>query len=280
MALHSLMKRPYRSAFGCRKSPRVGLCRTGPTTGSSHSAICVRRSSRPLGSDVMSAAAARSASVHLPAPQSPFDGNTASSRPSVPLPKAMEPSAIVKICCQNWYPGRWTSRASMSAARREGADCPRNGCAAASSATTAHSKPRHVRTSLWGIGKQSTRRDRRNISFRAVSFRAMPFRTTSVRTTRLAFVLATVVLSAGTALLVNTVRAEDAAVTRERMVDLGRQHKTAEALYLALKEEARGGRRLTPLTTPDWSGVYTRARGGITFDPDQARGAPPTAKLT
>ena len=97
---------------------------------------------------------------------------------------------------------------------------------------------------------------------------------------RLTFIVATVFLSAGTALLVNTVRAEDAAVSRERLVDLGRQHKTAEALYLALKQEARGGRRLTPLTTPDWSGVYTRARGGITFDPDQPRGGPPTAKLT
>jgi len=31
---------------------------------------------------------------------------------------------------------------------------------------------------------------------------------------------------------------------------------------------------------PDWSGVWTRARGGITYDPDQKPGAPPTAKLT
>jgi hypothetical protein len=53
--------------------------------------------------------------------------------------------------------------------------------------------------------------------------------------------------------LVNTVRAEDAAVTRQghstaaqgapnkvegRLLDLGRQHKTAEALYLALKAAA------------------------------------------
>lgn len=97
---------------------------------------------------------------------------------------------------------------------------------------------------------------------------------------RLAPVLATAALAGAVALLVNTVRAQDAAETRQRMIDLGRQHQTAEELYLALKAEARGGRRLTPATVPDWSGVYTRARGGITFDPDQPRGGPPTARLT
>ena len=97
---------------------------------------------------------------------------------------------------------------------------------------------------------------------------------------RLTSIVSTVALLASTALLVKTLWAEDAAVTRQRMVDLGKQHKTAEALYLALKTQAHGGRRLTPSTMPDWSGVYSRARGGITFDPDQARGAPPTATLT
>ena len=96
---------------------------------------------------------------------------------------------------------------------------------------------------------------------------------------KLTSIVVTAVLLIGTALLVNTVRAQDGE-TRQRMIDLGKQHKTAEALYLALKERARGGRRLTPSAMPDWSGVYTRARGGITFDPDQQRGAPPTAKLT
>ena len=97
---------------------------------------------------------------------------------------------------------------------------------------------------------------------------------------RLTSIVSTVVLLASTALLVNTLRAEDAAAMRNRMIDLGRQHKTAEALYLALKEEAHGGRQLTAATVPDWSGVYTRARGGITYDPDQARGSRPTARLT
>ena len=33
--------------------------------------------------------------------QSPFVGNTASRRPSAALPNAIDPSGIVKICCQN-----------------------------------------------------------------------------------------------------------------------------------------------------------------------------------
>ncbi len=45
------------------------------------------------------------------------------------------------------------------------------------------------------------------------------------------------------------------------MVDLGKQHKTAEALYLALKEKAHGGRRLSGGSVPDWSGrLYAGAR--------------------
>jgi len=97
---------------------------------------------------------------------------------------------------------------------------------------------------------------------------------------KLSSIIATAVLLIGTALLVNTLRAQDAVTARQRMIDLGKQHKTAELLYLALKEQAHGGRRLTPSLVPDWSGVYTRARGGITFDPDQPQDGGPTAKLT
>jgi hypothetical protein len=64
------------------------------------------------------------------------------------------------------------------------------------------------------------------------------------------------------------------------MIALGLQHKTAADLYRALHQEAGGGQRLAWNGMPDWSGVYTRARGGITFDPDQRPGTPPTAKLT
>lgn len=83
-----------------------------------------------------------------------------------------------------------------------------------------------------------------------------------------------------TAMLVGTLRAQDPAATKERMIALGRQHETAWDLYEALKAEARGGTRLAYTRLPDWTGVYTRARGGITFDPDQPPGGLPTAKLT
>ena len=68
--------------------------------------------------------------------------------------------------------------------------------------------------------------------------------------------------------------------TRDQLAELGRQHKTAADLYQALLTESKGGRRLEASNMPDWSGIYTRARGGITFDPDQPPNSPPTAKLT
>jgi hypothetical protein len=92
--------------------------------------------------------------------------------------------------------------------------------------------------------------------------------------------VAAVALVGATALLISTIGAQNAADTRQRMIDLGRQHKTAADLYEALRQQANGGRRLTATALPDWTGVYTRARGGITYDPDQPPGAPPTAKLT
>jgi len=73
---------------------------------------------------------------------------------------------------------------------------------------------------------------------------------------------------------------EDPAAIKERLIALGRQHQTAEALYNALKAQAGGGQRLRMTALPDWSGIYTRARGGITYDPDQKPGEPPTARLT
>jgi hypothetical protein len=99
-------------------------------------------------------------------------------------------------------------------------------------------------------------------------------------TGRTTFTVAALALLAGTALLVSTIGAQDSLNVRQRMIDLGRQHKTAADLYRALKEQANGGRRLSPINLPDWTGVYTRARGGITYDPDQPAGGLPTARLT
>jgi hypothetical protein len=93
--------------------------------------------------------------------------------------------------------------------------------------------------------------------------------------------VASVALLAVVAVLYSTIRAQDDPATlKQRMIDLGRQHEAAADLYRALKTQANGGNRLKMTSLPDWTGVYTRARGGITYDPDQAPGAPPTAKLT
>jgi len=99
-------------------------------------------------------------------------------------------------------------------------------------------------------------------------------------TSKTTLTVAAVALLVVTALFFGTIGAQDSANVRQRMIDLGRQHKTAADLYQTLKERANGGQRLTPTSLPDWTGVYTRARGGITYDPDQPAGGLPTAKLT
>ena len=69
--------------------------------------------------------------------------------------------------------------------------------------------------------------------------------------------------------------------SKEQNAELGRQHKTAFELYLALREEAGGGQPLAWNALPDWSGIYSRPlKSGLAFDPDQPEGGPPTAKLT
>src|SRR5262245_59570629 len=69
--------------------------------------------------------------------------------------------------------------------------------------------------------------------------------------------------------------------TREQNIELGRQHKTAEELYKALKDEAKGGKKLEWNRLPDWSGVYSRPLDkGFNFDIDQPKDVPTSAKLT
>jgi hypothetical protein len=94
------------------------------------------------------------------------------------------------------------------------------------------------------------------------------------------FGIAMLALTATTALPVSTIDAQDAGERRQRMIALGLRHRTAADLYEALKRQANGGRRLSSTNLPDWTGIYTRARGGITYDPDQPPGGLPTAKLT
>ena len=74
--------------------------------------------------------------------------------------------------------------------------------------------------------------------------------------------------------------AQDAAAEKQMMVDKGLQYETAWELYQALAEKADGGTPLAWTNVPDWTGTYTRTRGGLNFDPDQLRDGLPTAKLT
>jgi hypothetical protein len=67
---------------------------------------------------------------------------------------------------------------------------------------------------------------------------------------------------------------------RQRLEALGREYDTAEELFQALKEEADGGSALDVTTMPDWSGLFTRARGGIQYDPDRPRGYPTGVEFT
>jgi hypothetical protein len=73
--------------------------------------------------------------------------------------------------------------------------------------------------------------------------------------------------------------------SKARLQAFGEKFATAEELFNALKQKANGGRplRWTQMGEPayDWSGVYTRTKGGLHFDPDlPAESGPVSAKLT
>ncbi|HTK35833.1 MAG TPA: hypothetical protein VL358_11190 [Caulobacteraceae bacterium] len=58
------------------------------------------------------------------------------------------------------------------------------------------------------------------------------------------------------------------------------EYKNAIAHYEALKAAAHGGTKKTFANLPDWTGVWTRAGGGLKFDPKQPAANITTAKLT
>jgi hypothetical protein len=75
------------------------------------------------------------------------------------------------------------------------------------------------------------------------------------------------------------------AANKQKLQAFGEQFQTSEALYEALKQAAGGGKPVTwqQMGEPayDWSGIYTRAKGGLHFDPDLPPGSgPDSAKLT
>jgi hypothetical protein len=61
---------------------------------------------------------------------------------------------------------------------------------------------------------------------------------------------------------------EDYSKEIARMEALGLQHGSAWELYQALEKKANGGKPLSWRNVPDWSGVYTRTKGGTVFDPE------------
>jgi len=67
---------------------------------------------------------------------------------------------------------------------------------------------------------------------------------------------------------------------KDKLAEIGRQHRTALELYKDFEKQAGGGQKLNFAQMPDWGGIYTR--GGIifNFDPDQGRSPMPTARLT
>ena len=70
---------------------------------------------------------------------------------------------------------------------------------------------------------------------------------------------------------------------KSRLQVFGERFENAWELYAYLQETAKGGDTLTweDMAKPayDWSGVYTRTGGGLSFDPD-IRANETTAKLT
>lgn len=68
---------------------------------------------------------------------------------------------------------------------------------------------------------------------------------------------------------------------KQKMIDLGVEHKTARGLYDYFKQQANGGKPLTWSTVPDWTGLWTREASPFFFDPDQTSMTQlPTAKMT
>jgi hypothetical protein len=77
---------------------------------------------------------------------------------------------------------------------------------------------------------------------------------------------------------------EDWAAKKAELQALGEQFESSQALFDKLKADAAGGKPLTwaQLGQPayDWSGVYSRTKGGLHFDPDLKGPEPETAQLT
>jgi len=109
----------------------------------------------------------------------------------------------------------------------------------------------------------------------------MTYNTKSIAISAVSLILALLSACSQASAPAATAGAREPERTKEQMIELGRQHKSASDLYQALREQAKGGQRLASNNLPDWRGVYTRAPvPGFAFDPDQPAGGLPPAKLT
>src|SRR5687768_16858970 len=82
-----------------------------------------------------------------------------------------------------------------------------------------------------------------------------------------------------------TAQGDNWAQDKAMLQAFGEQFDTSWAMYEKLKADAGGGTKLTwpqmALPSYDWSGIYTRTKGGLHFDPDLRPGeGPVSAKLT
>jgi hypothetical protein len=65
---------------------------------------------------------------------------------------------------------------------------------------------------------------------------------------------------------------------KQQMQEMGAKYSSAWQLYQALQKDSKDA---APAKLPDWSGVWTRGKGGLQFDPDlPAKSLPSTAPLT
>ena len=74
---------------------------------------------------------------------------------------------------------------------------------------------------------------------------------------------------------------QDWLAEKTKLMEMGKQFPTAQALYEHFLMLADSGTKHTRESVPDWSGWYTTAEpNSFNIDPDQKQGQPPTAKLT
>jgi hypothetical protein len=78
---------------------------------------------------------------------------------------------------------------------------------------------------------------------------------------------------------------ENWAANKQKLQAFGERFESSDALYDALKQAAGGGKPLTWAQMGDapydWSGIYSRTKGGLHYDPDlPPESGPETAKLT